>query len=316
MLKPDNLFFIIGSPRSGTTWIGKIFDSHPGVIYRHEPDAVNLGKPIPFICNDVDMYREKGAAYMQELALVRDARTNGKPPIFSKNFRNDFLSNYRTLCIYALRYGGAVIPSFNRWAVPDFTGPSQPRIVIKSVSALGRAGLFMAARSDSRILHILRHPCGHVGSVLRGERLNKMAPFPLDFVNADSASHYDLSIQKLEKMTFLEQAAWRWVIFNHKAMQDLEGNDQVMTLVYEDLCADPMAVTRRLFDFAGLSWHKQTEEFLHSSTHSGDGKAYHTVYQDPLAAANKWRSELSRDQISAIAAIVRDTVPGRLFSYD
>ena len=99
-------------------------------------------------------------------------------------------------------------------------------------------------------------------------------------------------------------------------MQDLEGNDQVMTLVYEDLCADPMAVTRRLFDFAGLSWHKQTEEFLHSSTHSGDGKAYHTVYQDPLAAANKWRSELSRDQISAIAAIVRDTVPGRLFSYD
>lgn len=316
MLNPDNLFFIVGSPRSGTTWIGKIFDSNPEVIYRHEPDAMNLGKPIPFICNDTDLYKERGAAYIRELAFGRDARTNGKPPIFHKNFRSDLLSNYRTLCIYALRYGGALIPSINRWAIPDFTGHSQPRIVIKSVSALGRAGLFMAARSDCRILHVLRHPCGHVASVVRGERLNKMAQFPLDFAYADSAAHYSLSIQKLEKMTFLEQAAWRWVVFNHKAMQDLAGNAQVMTLVYEDLCADPETVTRRLFEFAGLSWHRQTEEFLHSSTHSGEGKAYHTIYHDPLAAANKWRNELSKDQISTIADIVRDTPPGRLFSYD
>ena len=29
---------LFGMPRSGTTWLGKIFDSHPQVLYRHEPD--------------------------------------------------------------------------------------------------------------------------------------------------------------------------------------------------------------------------------------------------------------------------------------
>jgi hypothetical protein len=27
--------FIIGSPRSGTTWVAKLFDAHPWVVYRH-----------------------------------------------------------------------------------------------------------------------------------------------------------------------------------------------------------------------------------------------------------------------------------------
>jgi hypothetical protein len=30
---------VFGLPRSGTTWLGKIFDSHPETLYRHEPDS-------------------------------------------------------------------------------------------------------------------------------------------------------------------------------------------------------------------------------------------------------------------------------------
>ena len=31
---------ILGAPRSGTTWLAKIIDSHPDVLYRHEPDKL------------------------------------------------------------------------------------------------------------------------------------------------------------------------------------------------------------------------------------------------------------------------------------
>ncbi len=37
---------VVGAPRSGTTWLAKIIDSHPDVLYRHEPDEV-LPPPVP-----------------------------------------------------------------------------------------------------------------------------------------------------------------------------------------------------------------------------------------------------------------------------
>src|SRR5690348_2541774 len=34
----ESVILVVGSPRSGTTWLAKIIDSHPDVLYRHEPD--------------------------------------------------------------------------------------------------------------------------------------------------------------------------------------------------------------------------------------------------------------------------------------
>jgi hypothetical protein len=34
----ESLILILGLPRSGTSWLGKVFDSHPDVAYLHEPD--------------------------------------------------------------------------------------------------------------------------------------------------------------------------------------------------------------------------------------------------------------------------------------
>jgi len=41
----DRAILVSGSPRSGTTWLAKLLDSHPDVLYRHEPDEVS--PPIP-----------------------------------------------------------------------------------------------------------------------------------------------------------------------------------------------------------------------------------------------------------------------------
>jgi hypothetical protein len=32
------IFLVFGLPRSRTTWLGKIFDSQPDTLYRHEPN--------------------------------------------------------------------------------------------------------------------------------------------------------------------------------------------------------------------------------------------------------------------------------------
>lgn len=47
MSQPFVLLF--GMPRSGTTWVGKILDSHPGTVYRHEPDAGGTLNHVPWV---------------------------------------------------------------------------------------------------------------------------------------------------------------------------------------------------------------------------------------------------------------------------
>ena len=40
IMLPEEIILIAGTGRSGSTWLGKLFDSSPRVFYKHEPDNV------------------------------------------------------------------------------------------------------------------------------------------------------------------------------------------------------------------------------------------------------------------------------------
>ena len=50
---PSRSILVVGLPRSGTTWIGKIFDSHPRTLYLHEPDSAVPMNGIPLIAESM-----------------------------------------------------------------------------------------------------------------------------------------------------------------------------------------------------------------------------------------------------------------------
>ena len=82
---------ILGSPRSGTTLIAKLIDSHPEVLYRHEPDVVNKNNVIPFHPDkrNVDEYTDNVRQYINTLIHAKDLRTAFKLPLFKKKYRNE-----------------------------------------------------------------------------------------------------------------------------------------------------------------------------------------------------------------------------------
>jgi sulfotransferase family protein len=317
---------IFGLPRSGTTWLAKLFDSHPDTLYRHEPDIELREDRLPHACRPEDWpaHRDLARQYLLRLFDTRTVRTAGPPPNFDKSFRSQAAHILRAASIFALR-GGATVPRvgevFQHIPVSDFI-PTQNRLaaqsILKSVSAEGRVGLFAEALPESRIIFLIRHPCGQIASRLRGITLGRMG-MPVnpgdavEFTSLDQAKAHNLTAEKFEAMAPLEQLAWYWVILNEKAIADLADRSRARIVRYEDLCARPLATTQDLFGFVGLDWHSQTGDFITESTSYTGFYRYFGVRRNSPETADKWRSTLSPDEQERILAVARRSAAGAMY---
>lgn len=326
------MILLVGSPRSGTTWLAKIFDSHPRVLYRHEPDTVDRGRELPLYCEGEDIERNLDAAraYLDRLVRVRNTKSTGSLPIFPKTYLAGPGLTLRKAMIVAAK-AGERLPllgdGFRRLDLPDMVDIAAPdiEVAIKSIAALGRVRLFLRARPDARAIIIVRHPCGHVSSVLRGIARNMFDDSKPateargiydDLALTGPARRRGLTGDDFMAMTPEARLTWRWAIPNELAMAAADdAGARVRVVRYEDVCRAPEQMARELFDFADLDWQDQTAGFVGASTAGGDGnESYYQLFRDPLKSAMKWQQELSAGQQAAIMAVAAETAPGRLFT--
>lgn len=179
---PSGPILILGLPRSGTTWLAKLFDSHPDTLYRHEPDIVLRDRNVPTSCppQDWSRYRVPARDYLQRLMRLRSFRAAGPLPYFAKSYRSAPFAMVRNATAFALSAAAKASGAprrFQQIAIPDYVSARDAgrlRVVVKSVSADGRVGLFAEAMPESRILFLIRNPYGQIASRLRGIALGKM----------------------------------------------------------------------------------------------------------------------------------------------
>ena len=322
----DNTIFVVGSPRSGTTWLGKLFDSHPDIVYCHEPDSVLVNTDIPFVVNrdDVDPNIPLAASYLNLLRHTRTVKSSGSRPMFRKNYRNAPRELAFRASMYLLKSLEQIvghIEPIRSLAVPDLC-PRKHRAghiyVIKSVNSLCRTYLFSRAEQRLKILHIIRHPCGYVASLLRGIQLGKMsseAVYEEALSRMQEAAQRGLTLERLKSMSFEERLACRWMLHNEKVLNEMQDNPNYKIVLYEELCQHPREVTQKLFRFSGMDWSTQTERFIYRVRHSKSANTrYFQVIRKPTSSLFRWKQELNETQIARILNVVADSVPGRLYS--
>ncbi len=312
--RAGRIVLVLGAPRSGTTWIGKIFDSHPEVLYRHEPDTLDRGGDLPKMVptEDIPAWTAEARAYLLRLAALARLKTGGKLPLFRKAYRSAASDRAHAAQVHLLRLLSAV-PGLGALAgampMADLAARTPAHVVIKSVSGCGCAGLFAAALPEARIVFALRPPLGQIASLLEGARRGLLslwdAMYGLD--TWPEARRRGLDAATLAAMTPAEQFAWYWVLLNEKALGELAGRPGLHVLHYAALCRDPQGGARALLDFAGLDWHAATEAFVASSTSFTGRDRYFDVRRNLAQAGPRWRDVLSAEDRARIAAVVRQS---------
>ena len=297
---------VLGAPRSGTTWLAKIIDSHPDVLYRHEPDET-IPAPSPLTPDALPVLLARWAA-------ETGARTVTKQPYFRKSWQRRWALGVRTGLAAAVGAASRMPPPFKALAglrIPDLAARPAPRLAIKSVRWAEGAAILARSLPNSRTIFILRHPCGQVASVMRGNRQRrfdlKTGGTDMPFDEAGSvrfAATHGIAEPDFQALPDAAKYAWSWRFLNEPAYAALAAQPNVHVVLYEALCADPQALARRILKFADLDWDRQTEDFVVRST-SHQGKAgYHAIFRNAVAAAEAWRNTMAPTDREAVRSVV------------
>ncbi len=292
--------FVLGSARSGTSWLAKIFDSHPDILYRHEPDEVVLPKA--------------GVAPRRQVAewlSQRSLRVAAKRPSFRKSFRPLPLQKAREVAGWGLAAAqrSKLLPNVtDAVTLPDMIPGGSWASVRAAVKLVNWDGTVAArAMPDSRGIFILRHPCGQVGSILSGLAGNRFANTAGKSGLEDGlayAAQRGIDPDLFTALPLSAQYAWAWLAFNEPAIQGLQALPNARIVIYEDLCRHPETIARDLFSFAGLRWHRQTAAFLSASTSGKRDTGYFDVFRHSDLVAGRWRETMDPTDQAAIRGVV------------
>ncbi|MBS0640412.1 MAG: sulfotransferase [Proteobacteria bacterium] len=297
---------ILGAPRSGTTWLAKIIDSHPDVLYRHEPDETLPSPPV--------VTADLLPGLLSRWIADRTPRSVTKRPFFPKSWQGAAGRTVRTLWAAAAGAASRLPRPFSApagWRIPDFASGPPVKVALKSVRWVQGAPVLARTLPASRIIFILRHPCGQVASVMRGNRQKRFdlrttgTDMPFDEAQAVAyAAGFGVQDAAFQALPDAAKYAWSWRAFNEPAYDALAPCLNVQVVLYEALCADPLAQSRRILDFAGLDWNQQTEDFVtRSTTHDGNA-GYYAIFQNAVAAAERWRQSMSAADQAAVRSVI------------
>lgn len=307
------LMGIFGTGRSGSSWLGSIVDSHPQVAYRFEP--FHRLKHYPPVLKARQLL-ESETLQESDLSKVYNALLPAhpiaeRPPFFPK--------------VYGFTLGKSWmrVPT-RKWKILHplfsilYTPRTQPPIAFKEVTE-ERIMMQLLARTSMPIVYLVRHPCAVVLSTVTGQK-QKVMPTGRHTVLDKILKRHDPELfeqygSKIENMDLLEKESLLWRVDVEKGVSATQQYKTALLIIYENLCDDPSALSKQVFEHFGLDFSTQTVDYLSSFNQDNQTqslqefgiKSYFSVNRNPAAMKNKWKQQMSSEDQQRVLAIVQQS---------
>lgn len=231
LFKSPGLFFILGSPRSGTTLLRTLFDAHPNV---------NIPLEYPLIPLLYPKYKNKKSFSQNDIrAFIDDLK---KPIKFVFWDINRWRIDWKQFEIDALAQSeidfASLCTLLNRSFKSCFNKEEIMMIGDKNPIYSEHALLLVKLYPDAKFIHLSRDPRGQIASLQRQHFGNRLTP-----ANAFRWNHH----QKL---------AWRCRNFVCSNLIDIK---------YEDFIAEPEETLMLLCQFIGIPYKREVFDYYQES---------------------------------------------------
>ena len=307
-------YFILGYPRSGTTWFANLFNTHPDVVYRHEMIGRCYGQ-FP-----EELFKKlKSSQSLTEneynnainVILSPDIESD-RAPFFKKNHLTFSNPKFHYFSWLAARAVSLFKPVYSYLFYPK--GHDLKLVIKETRSAIDMDNIITGLRSDKNII-LFRHPCGAIASSLRGIETGKMQPSTRanreKWFNDNEGKEYFskqmLELSQILSMPEYEYLALCWRLQNEDYLS-LAAVKNNIYINYEDFMVDQEIKVKALFNKLSLSYDPGVESFIQASSGTRHEKplmkdsssSFYSVYRNEGFNPNKWMESLEPAQIAAI----------------
>jgi len=225
-----NSIVLFGAPRSGTSWLGQILNSSKKTAYRFQP----------IHSYSFDQTIHSGSS-SDEL----------------KKFHHDLLKSDDPYLCQNINITGKALPSFIKETITH--------IVWKEVRYMEIINNLLE-NSDSKIIGIIRHPCGVLSSWVRAPK-----EFEKNWKIEEEWRYAEKKNSNISEYYGYEK--WLEVVdIFQKAKEKYPSRFKIV--VYENLVRNPLIESRSLFEFCELEFEEQAYNFIKNSTSKNSEDPY------------------------------------------
>lgn len=225
--------WLLGSPRSGTTWLLNLLGRRPQVVKIDEPGiGVHLGAfRFPIV-------NVRPGAFPAETSLLSDVRSPHPDYFFADDYADVWRPELRRMIL--ARFAAHL----------DRAGKPHALCVVKEPNGAQGAGLLLEACPQSRLLWLLRDGRDVVDSML-------------DAVASGGWSQFGrFDFDEAERLRFVDDAAHLWLLRTERLGQVYERLPEERRLLvrYEAARADPASELERVLDWLGIPATREERE--------------------------------------------------------